>query len=1245
MVATRSLQLTVKKTARTQKTLEGQLLMIKDGERTAVSSRVAELDQIVPQYLGVSRAILDAVIFCHQDESLWPMSEPSVLKKKFDEIFEALKYTKAIDNIKALRKKQNEELGKYKIMEQAAKDNKDKADKAEKKSRELSDEIEALRVEAKDLHQKAQDAGDTAQEAWNKVATFTQVVELLKAARRNQEWHQRNLADLGKDLKERNESDEWLQSELDQYEERMKVHERHQSEKAKRYDEVRRDIGHIRKNQDAKRVEAGKHEERKAAHEQKIRDRDQEIKRSAREHGIKGYDTELDEMQISEYMDRIAKLSKDQNTKVERLRRDNAKEISNIQSVLDNLRERRSALQEGKKSGKEQMVANDRRIASFHSELESIGIDEGGKATLESDIEDLEEKIKKAKRELLKGSWESKIQETNSQLRALEDENASLNREFIQSTKQAGNLASLNHLKKELQDRRRSLETMKGVHGDRIRAIVGQAWEPSMLEADFQSVFDSRKREVTDAERQRDGIGRDLEQVDFKLQTKRGDIRRKEKELEGAATAIRDATQGEPDDYPENLAQSQSDRDTRKYDVDAYAILKKWYSDCIETANSKQACRLCQRSFEEDKARRKFISGLERQVSKAALEVLEKELKELDEELHKARDAGSSYDTWIRLSEKELPTLRADVSKHEEERENLLRQIEEYDIIVNLREEARRDAETLTKPIANISKYSTEILSLEGQIRDLVSKQQDTGHSRTLEDIQEQIESIGTQSRTLRNSLAKLQADEQRSREQMNTLELDLEKAKSKLITASHELEKRGQIVTRIDDLKKSNQEQRDSMSKLDRELHDLAPQFAEEEARRDDVIQRANSKEKELQQEAGGLIDSVRILHRADQEIKTYVEEGGLTKLKRCQREIQNFEQEIIQLEAELKQITVEINKIREELANHDQTKRVISDNLKYRKTQKELDDIEKEIAQLSTQNAEVDQENHRRQAERWQRQHKLFSTEETSKMGIMKAKDDQLLQLLEDWNTDYKDAALKYKESHIHVEVSGVSLQWFIYNVSHKFRQQKPRWRISEGMAAHLTSLYYFMNALQDLVLMPFRAIMKYHSIKMEEINRIVEELWKRTYQGTDVDTILIRSDNETGKGNRSYNYRVCMVKQDVEMDMRGRCSAGQKVLASIIIRLALAECFGVNCGLIALDEPTTNLDRDNIRSLAESLHDIIKARQQQSNFQLIVITHDEDFLRYMKCADFCDNYYRVSRSDRQKSIIERQSIAEVM
>ena len=68
--------------------------------------------------------------------------------------------------------------------------------------------------------------------------------------------------------------------------------------------------------------------------------------------------------------------------------------------------------------------------------------------------------------------------------------------------------------------------------------------------------------------------------------------------------------------------------------------------------------------------------------------------------------------------------------------------------------------------------------------------------------------------------------------------------------------------------------------------------------------------------------------------------------------------------------------------------------------------------------------------------------------------------------------------------------------------------------------------------------------------------------------------------------------MVKGNTALDMRGRCSAGQKVLASIIIRLALAETFCLNCGLLALDEPTTNLDKQNIEGLAHTLADIIKS-----------------------------------------------------
>jgi hypothetical protein len=70
-----------------------------------------------------------------------------------------------------------------------------------------------------------------------------------------------------------------------------------------------------------------------------------------------------------------------------------------------------------------------------------------------------------------------------------------------------------------------------------------------------------------------------------------------------------------------------------------------------------------------------------------------------------------------------------------------------------------------------------------------------------------------------------------------------------------------------------------------------------------------------------------------------------------------------------------------------------------------------------------------------------------------------------------------------------------------------------------------------------------------------------------------------------------RVVMVNGGVELDMRGRCSAGQKVLACLIIRLALAETFCLNCGILALDEPTTNLDAgENLKHITgfQVVHD---------------------------------------------------------
>lgn len=113
--------------------------------------------------------------------------------------------------------------------------------------------------------------------------------------------------------------------------------------------------------------------------------------------------------------------------------------------------------------------------------------------------------------------------------------------------------------------------------------------------------------------------------------------------------------------------------------------------------------------------------------------------------------------------------------------------------------------------------------------------------------------------------------------------------------------------------------------------------------------------------------------------------------------------------------------------------------------------------------------------------------------------------------------------------------------------------------------------------------RALHGFHTDKMEEINRLLKETWQEIYHGKDIRNIQIRTNEESTSKKKTYNYNVAMVLEDGnEIEMRGRCSMGQKVLASVVIRLVLAEFFESRCSILALDEPTTNLDTEHIQML---------------------------------------------------------------
>ena len=1020
MVLSRRLQLTVKKSARQFKTLEGSLQSIANGERSSISSRVAELDQVIPQYLGVSRAVLESVIFCHQDDSLWPMSEPAALKKKFDEIFEALKYTKAIDSIKKLRKDKGNALNLLKVNEANSKSNKDKGDQAERKARALSDELKSLREQISQYQEKTKQAEEKYKEAFDRTTQYKGEVAKLKNHQEKHGWLQARVQNLGKDLQKSNESDEWLQSELDHFDERILEHRKQEERLLKQYEGLDSSIRELGVKQAKKIEEVGKFEEQKSNHEQQLERRKDLIRQTSREHKIRGFDGELDEPQIDQYMERISRLAADQQRALERVQRETETELRKEQSVLNELGERRSVLKENKTTAKEQYANNEQKISSDQSELRSIRIDESEKSVLKANIEDLQQRLRKAKQEIREAKWDSRINDCNVRKRTLEEESKKLRSDLIEVTKQAAESAQVDNLRGEITQAERGLATMQGVHGGKLKKFIGHDWDPASLDAQYQRILDVQSVAIKNAERLRDGVTRRKEQIEYKLNITKIELEKAEKELSTSIKHLHDKVdlEGGPEDYPDQLSLLQQNRDQLKADHDNFGNTRKYYTDAINKAQAKHECHLCRRGFHGDEET-KFLKRMGELVTKQAADQIARELKENEKDLRKAKEAGPSFDTWLRLSGTEIPRLRDEVKELVKKQEESLRDLEDHDKSVTDKEEARADTELLKNPVGLITRHHRDRTSNRSKLDGLLAKQNVSGSSRSLEEISEELKSVDGKIEVADNSLTKTRADESKARSLISTLDLELSKAEQELASASFQLEKKEGISKRIEELRTENQGLRDKMKQLDAQMQQVAQDVSAEEAKLEDIRNRGKEKERAKQEDASGVSGTQHRLNLASQNIALYVEGGGPNNLARCRRELDNIGLEMSNSKSEQKQLTITINKIKGESSNQKTNKRTIADNLEYRKSLQELEGVESEISRLAAQNSEHDREYWDAEEKRWGRTLNENRLNLTGSLATAKEKDNVLQDLIKEWNTDYKEAAKEYKEAHIKVEV----------------------------------------------------------------------------------------------------------------------------------------------------------------------------------------------------------------------------------
>ncbi|KAK6860158.1 hypothetical protein PG995_003794 [Apiospora arundinis] len=1177
-VVSRRIQLTVKKTARSQKTLESTMSTIRDGERTVLSSKNAQIDNMVPKTLNVAPAVLDAVIFCHQDESLWPMSEPAALKKRLK------KYIKAIDNLKVIRKKHGEQLAKFKDLERNEKENKERADDCERRLEGMQSEIEELRSEiaATEAQIKELDKNISSKDA--QVQSFKGIVEKMANKRSQLEFRQDTVQDLKSSFKELGEPDQWLEENLAQFEEKVARHETELEENKDRYAELQKELQQSRRSLGTKQAERGKHQSDKDKYERQLEVRLELIQHAANLHGIRGYDGQLNDKQAQQFSERIQKILNDKKRELEFLQKENRDEADKKQTIITECEGRKAGYIRDRTFAKQRIGNVEKRVGALQAQLNGLDVDDGRKAVLDAELSDVEQRLQKLNEGFQTAEFDNKIRHESNELAKLEAENDRLGRDMVDCTRLADDRAQLGLRKKQVAEKKCNLNTITSTWGDKLSSMIAPDWKPDSIEQEFHRAQKDRAKVLEEATRKRDEQDQQLKQAQFSIRSLEEKAKVQGDQLERSKAAVCKAlSEVNGDDNP-NV-------DNLPNDIEEL-------EESVLTLEKDRSCR-----------KAKLIEQIQNGLNEKGKEKAKDELTLAEQQLGSLRMVRSQYDTYVRLSS-EKPGLRQEIHALKEKEEIILRRLEELDQAVREKQEECQDLETMNKTVSAISRTHQDITEAENQVERILSQQQASGATRTPEEIREMQETCAEQMRSVKARLATLQSERQRIRDSISSLELDRSGLVNKVSDAARQVERRDDLRNQIQSQKEDLAHQKDIIHQSDKDLEKVEPEIVKARAIRNDVIERGHEKESKVAGERDGLAGSVNELKLVENDIQDYVSRGGPSLLATTDREIHTLQKSETRIEKDMQELAASTNKLREEISSSDQQKRNIRDNLNYRKSLREVETLKTEIIELETRNATEDYERLSGELEWLKEESKDLNAERSRKIGAMTMKDSELLRLMGTWEREYQDAARKYRQAHVKVETTKAAIE----------------------------DLGLYGQALDS-------AIMRYHSLKMDDVNRIAGDLWKRTYQGTDIDTILIRSDNESATGRRSYNYRVCMVKQDTEMDMRGRCSAGQKVLASIIIRLALAETFGANCGLIALDEPTTNLDSDNIRALAESLHNLINDRRSQSNFQLIIITHDEEFLRYMRCSDFCDYFYRVGRDEHQNSTIKRESIRRVL
>lgn len=1176
-------------------------------QRATISTKCADLDEEMPRLLGVTKSILQNVIFCHQEDSNWPLSEASVLKKKFDDIFDATRYTKALDNIKTIRKERNVELKVSQAELDSLKTDRDRADHLKEKKEKLAKTLSDKESRLQDLDDEIRRVTKENKQFYDKAVKFREVVNQAETLEEKKKLHHQNREALRSTMVDIDESDEELRRRKDSFQDHLERQRTHRSNMLRRTEAKKEELSGVESQYSKKLSERGALENDQKHHEEAVAQRQQNIREMSVELGIRGFDVVgLSDSQVGDFKHRLTDSANSAQQSLHNFKASSSSREAEVSNKYQELRNERSS----KASSRESSVTHAKRIKDrlkqAQDQLDGATVTQTDITAAKEAYEDDLNKVEKLRKDLDESAYDEQLRKKANEIRELDDRREELTTELNTLNRHAEFRAKLDMKKKDSEHKGASAHSLIDRNASAYEKLTGQSPVLNTFESALSSCASSQERQVAQAEQEEAEKTRAVQHLESRLSVCHSQLAEKQAQLSTLEKSIKDFLDNEDEaitTVEDAVAAAEKELETLNEDLSSGSHAHDLFSRILANGQSNHSCLGCGRGIQDDElaAFEKYVVSKIKQLSPEGRNELEETIEEWKRALAEARKLLHSEDIAQSLKEVEIPKLQEEVSKLENDLHKRSEEAEQAAKVLRDLREQQQSISSLKRVAQEVTRLINEAEALRKEVATLESDLASTGSVKTGDEVQNAINDLADNIKRLKREQQTVERYRDSKKTELSNAERACFRSERIVSEKAQENDRRIALQNRLDELRAEVSETNDTIKRLDSDIDGLSRPIASSKEELEALKSDNAQEEDRLRGEADKIESRMRVLQDLDDRVSRFTLARGHQKLDDCNQAISRLQEQIQAIQDEMKVIEGDAAKIDRDLNESKSTERNILDNLRYRELGRDLTRIDEELSQLDLDSASIARQEFELKYHDQKQVENSLNGEAQRLSGEISSLKEQIAARNEELRTDYKDIGPRFSRKLVEVKTSELAN----------------------------ADLERYSKALDQ-------AIIHFHGLKMQEINEHIRYLWSKTYQGSDIDSISIESDNEK-VGNRSYNYRVCMMKDTVKMDMRGRCSAGQKVLASIIIRLALADSFATNCRFMALDEPTLCLDHETVSALARSLADIIKERPRT---QLIVVTHDQDFLSMLATHAAVDQYWRVGR-DGLNSYIERERV----